>query len=294
MAAILIAVYYYTTGTLTLFSSSTGPAQFQDVLSSIPIRRPFSRSVQIANIIIRLKQFESEAPQIFLLPVLLSLIWRRVSDAHYTFVIASFIVIVSWLLFEGAEINYLMHLLPLLFLGLAIAATVVIKRWKIVTTASFTGIAILFFICSLHDSSNAFVAASGIDQSNYASIHTIEANIATNWHRTGKPRVLTEPITLDRLSQDTNLETMTDHFISFPLRPQPIDSFFKQEHVNFVVLYNSPVYPKNRERDDPFYQDVLRSCRWIASYVGTSGDMGRNYFDQSNWQDTLLLFQWPR
>jgi hypothetical protein len=294
MAAILIAVYYGTTGTLTLFSSSTGPAQFQDVLSSIPIRRPFSRSVQVANIIIRFKQFLSEAPQIFLLPILLPLIWRRASDVRHTFVIASFIVIVSWLLFEGAEINYLMHLLPLLFLGLALAATVVLERWNPVVIASFTGIAILFSIFSFHDSSNAFFAASDIDQSNKANIHAIEANIATNWHGTGKPRVLTEPISLDRLSQDTNIEVMTDHFISFPLRPWPIDSFFKQEHVNYAVLYNSPVYPKNRGRDDPFYQDIMRSGRLIASYVGTGGDMGRNYFGHSNWQDTLFLFQLSR
>jgi hypothetical protein len=294
MAAILIEVYYGTTGTLTLFSSSTGPAQFQDVLSSIPIRRPFSRSVQVANIIIRFKQFLSEAPEVFLLLVLLPFIWRRTSDVRHTFVIASFIVIVSWLLFEGAEINYLMHLLPLLFLGLAIAATGVIKRWNYAAIASFAGIAMLFFTCGFHDSSNALIAASGIDQSDYANIHAIEANIAANWHGNGKPRVLSEPIALDRLSQDTNLETMTDHFISFPLRPQPIDSFFTEEHVNYIVLYNSPVYPKNRERDDPFYQDIMRSGRLLASHLGTSGDMGRNYFGQSNWQDTLLLFQWPQ
>ena len=65
MVAVLIAIYYFTTGKITLFSIAAGPVQFQDVLSSIPIRRPFSRSVQIANVLIRLKQFVSEAPHEF-------------------------------------------------------------------------------------------------------------------------------------------------------------------------------------------------------------------------------------
>ena len=86
---------------------------------------------------------------------------------------------------------------------------------------------------------------------------------------------------------------MTDHFISFPLQSLPLDSFFRKEHVDYIVLYNTPVYPKNRGRDDPFYQAVRSSGRLIATYTGTSGDMGRDYFDHSNWQDTLLLFQLP-
>jgi hypothetical protein len=291
MAAILIAVYYGTTGNLTLFSSSTGPAQFQDVLSSIPIRRPFSRSVQVANIVIRLKQFASEAPQIFLLLMLLPFVWRKSAGVRHTFAIASCVVILSWLLLEGAEINYLMHLLPLLFLGIALAGTVVAERWNYVATSVLTGIAIIFFLFGYHDSSDALASASIIDASNRVNVLAIEASIAASWHGTGKPRVLTEPITLDRLSQDSNIETMTDHFISFPLRTWPLDSFFFQEHVHYAVLYNSPVYPKNRDRDDPFYRSVIHSGRLMATYIGTSGDMGRDYFDRSNWQDTLLLFQ---
>jgi hypothetical protein len=290
VAAILIAVYYATTGNLTLFSVSTGPVQFQDVLSSIPIRRPFSRSVQVANIIIRFKQFVSESPEIFLLPILLPFVVRR-SDARHTFAVASCIVLLSWLLLEGAEINYLMHLLPLLFLGLTLAVNGVVMKWNSVAIVTFSTIAILFVILSYRDSLDALSTASGIDQSNRAIVQAIEANIAANWHGTDKPRVLTEPIALDRLSQDMDIQVMTDHFISFPLRPEPIDSFFWKEHVDYVVLYNSPVYPKNRARDDPFYRDVLRSGRLLGSYLGMSGDMGRDYFDRSHWQDTLLLFQ---
>ncbi len=294
MGMILIGIYYCTTGNLTLFSTSTGPAQFHDVLSSIPIRRPFSRSVQVSNVIIRLKQFASESPQIFLLPALLPFVWKRATNVRYTFAIASGIVLLSWLLLEGAEINYSMQILPLLFLGLALVTTKVVERWKNIGITIFTILVVFTFILSYRDSSNALTNASTIDVSNRANVQAVEAAIAANWRGAGKPRVLTEPVTLDPLSQYANIETMTDHFISFPLQSCSLDSFLLNEQVNYVVLYNSPVYPKHRDRDDPFYQGLERTGHFIARYIGTSGDMGRDYFDHSNWQDTLLLFQYSR
>jgi len=291
MAAILIGIYYCTTGNLTLFSVAAGPVQFQDVLSSIPIRRPFSRSVQVANIIIRLKQFVSEAPQIFLLPLLLPFLLRSRSEVSRTFFMALSIVILSWLLLEGAEINYLMHVLPLLFLALALVVSGVVMRWKGLSAIILCAIAILSFVHGYRDSSDAFACASDLDRSNQEGVQAIEAQIDASWHVIGKPRVATEPISLDRLSQDTNIEAMTDHFISFPLRTEPLNVFFQHERVDYVVLYNSPVYPKDRPRDDPFYRAAASSGTLIGRYVGMSGDMGRDYFNHSNWQNTLLLFQ---
>src|ERR1019366_9167478 len=107
---------------------------------------------------------------------------------------------------------------------------------------------------AMRDSSRALAASSMIDLSNRTGIHEFELSVASSWQGVGKPLVICEPFALDRLSQDTNIEAMTDHFISFPLRFEPFDSFVDQEHVNYAVLYNSPVYPKNRWRDDPFYE----------------------------------------
>jgi hypothetical protein len=294
MMAILIAVYYCTTGNLTLFAVTAGPVQFHDVISSIPIRRPFSRSVQVSNIVIRFKQFVSEAPQAFVLPLLFVIVPRRSSEHRHSFAIAVGIVFLSWLLLEGAEINYLMHLLPLIFLGLALIATTIVDRWGYVGVTVFTLLALVSVRFGFDDSFKAMSTAAAIDRSNRANIHSITESIRSSWQGTGKPRVMCEPFALDRLSQDNSIQAMTDHFISFPLYSQPIDSFFIKEHVNYVVLYNSPVYPKDRMRDDPFYRQVRRSGILMGSYPGTNGDMGRDYFDGLHWQDTLLLFQISR
>jgi hypothetical protein len=290
---LLALVYYLTNGDLTLFSHSAGHVQFQDVLSSIPILRPFSRSVQFSNIIIRIKQFWSESPQIFLLPAIAILVWRKTSKQENTFAIATSIVFLSWLLLEGAEINYLIHILPLLFLWLALAITKLENRWRFLIYP-VAAVGILCSILGFQDSSTALANASAIDASNEKAVHGIEAAIDSTWHRPGKPRVVTEPPSLERLAEDTRLDVMTDHFISFPTRIEPLDSFFTREHVNYVVLYNSPSYPKNRPRDDPFYKTVAAQGHLIATEIGYIGDVGRDYFGNSDWEDTLLLFQLPQ
>ncbi len=286
MLAMLTLVYYLANSSLELFPKSA--SQFHDVLHSIPILRPFSRSVQVANIVTRIRQIIAEAPIVLLLPVIVPFIWRR-GDRH-TFAIASLLVGLSWLLLEGAEINYLIHLLPVMFLGLAIALSRLTERWKYAWIPSLA-IAIIVFTLGWGDSIRALANGSVIDASNREAARVIESQIAESWPRASKPRVLTEPPLLDRLSQDTSIQIMTDHFLSFPLRLEPLDSFFAREHVDYAVLYNSQSYPKDRPRDDPFYQRVARSGQLIARYIGESGDVGRGYFDHTDWSDTLLLFK---
>ena len=286
--AILSTVYYFTTGSLSLFPPSARTGQFHDVLTAIPILRPFSRSVQVANIIIRVKQFVADAPEIFLLSILLPFVWRL--KLKHILAVATSIVVLSWLLLQGAEVNYLIHILPLLFLCLAIAISRFVNRWNYSIWA-FTVIGVLAFLFSVRDSNSALANGTVISQSNQLATGVIERQIESTWDKSGKPLVLTEPPMLDRLSQDTLLRVMTDHFISFPEQDEPFDSFFAREHVNYAVLYNSRVYPKNRPMEDPFYQSVERAGNVIERYVGTSGDIGRSYFQAFTWMDTVLIFK---
>jgi hypothetical protein len=295
MLGILVFVYYVTTGSLTLFAPASGRVQFNDVLSSIPILRPFSRSVQTANIIIRIKQFIAEAPQLYLLllalPVLLNTNWRK--ENRHTFTIASLIVFLSWLLLQGAEITYLIHILPLLALGLALATTKILEygKYQLAIKTLLIVTAVASFIYGLHDALEAKVHAEIIDHSNESAVANISHAIARTWGYPGIPRVVTEPPALDRLSMIASVQTITDHFISFPLNQESLDSFFISEHINYVVLYNSPTYPKDRPLTDSFYQGVCKSATLVDEEIGMTGDAGRSYFHDSPWRDTLLLFK---
>jgi hypothetical protein len=293
---LLAIVYYSTAGNLTLFASSSGHGQVHDVLSSIPILRPFSRSVQISNIVTRAKQFMSEAPQAYLLLLILPLyVHTRKHGVHSTsLALPASIIALSWLFLEGAEINYLIHILPILLLVLAKMIERFVVRSPKIARPLLVAVAITFSVLSVRDAISGGSNAREIERSNQTAVTQIESAINSDWKEIGKARVVTEPPALARLSQDTSIHVMTDHFISFPTRQEPLDSFFHREGVDYVVLYNSPVYPKDRPRDDPFYQDVRRLGTLRLTTIGKAGDIGRDYFQGSDWHDTLLLFSMTR
>ncbi len=290
---LLLIVYYATTGNLTLFVPSSGHMQFHDVLSSIPILRPFSRSVQISNIVIRVKQFASEAPQAYLLLLLLTFYvrFRKSSVESVSVALPASLILLSWLFLEGAEVNYLIHILPLLLLATAIVVERLTAPSPKIVCTFMLAIAISFSVLSVRDAISGRSNAREIDQSNQTATAQIEAAMRSDWKGMETARVVSEPPTLARLSQVSGVDVITDHFISFPTRQEPLDSFLQREHVDYVVLYNSPTYPKDRHRDDPFYQDVHRLGTLRLSVIGKAGDIGRDYFTPSNWQDTVLLFR---
>ncbi|HWF45059.1 MAG TPA: hypothetical protein VG537_10490 [Candidatus Kapabacteria bacterium] len=294
LLGILVLIYYGTIGNLLLFGPTTARSQFHDVLSAIPIMRPLSRSVQVANIVIRFKEFVSEAPQVFLLilvlPLMLTKQWRI---GRHTFAAASLLVFLSWLLLEGAQVTYLMHIMPLLMLGLALVLTrlFVQEKYRRAIVSLFTVIAILVFSFGIHDAVTANANATALARGNMSAVFNIEKSIAATWSDPGKPRVVTEPLTLAALSKDSDIQTITDHFISFPQRSESLNTFFTREYIDYVVLYNSSVYPHDHRQIDPFYLGVKNTSRLIDTEVGTIGDIGRDYFNGSSWKDTLLLFK---
>jgi hypothetical protein len=294
LLGILVLVYYGSTGNLLLFGPTTARSQFQDVLSAIPIMRPLSRSVQVANLVIRFKYFASEAPQVFLLifvlPLMLTKQWWA---GRHSFMAASLIVFLSWLLLEGAQITYLMHVVPLMMLGLILVLTRLLEheKYRRTVVSLFSVIAILAFLFGIQDALHADANATALAHGNISAVSNIEKSIASTWTDPGKPRVVSEPLTLAELSQDSDIQTITDHFISFPQRNESLNTFFTREYIDYVVLYNSSVYPHDHRQIDPFYLGVKNASRLIDTEIGTIGDIGRDYFNGSSWKDTLLLFK---
>lgn len=287
--ALLIVGYYVAGGPHQLLPASAGPNQFRDVITSIPILRPFSRSVQVANLVIRFKQLCAESPQLFLLALAIPLAVRR-SDWKRPLIVACAIVCLSWLLLEGAEINYMMHLLPLLFFVLALGLARMIQRWQpslIVVVLA----AIVCFSFAARDAVVAHAVGSGLDRANEQAVTSIQHWAIMSSSNNARPLVLTEPPTLDKLSQTAELRVMTDHFVSFPTRHEPLDSLLSRLHVDYAVLYDSRAFPKDRARSDSLYRTIRRVGTLLTTEVGTYGDIGRSYFAPTAWPDTILLFK---
>lgn len=289
--AVLAGVYYGTTGTLALLGEHGTHVQFGDVLTSIPILRPFSRSVQIANIVIRAKQVWAEAPQaLIVLP--LALVALIVARPAVTSLVAAFTaVFLSWLLLQGAEVHYLMHIVPVMILVAAVLWTRIVTPRAEIEALTAVILAGVLTILTIRDSNSALAEGTRIARSNDRAVGGVFAAVAEDWQRPGLPVIVTEPAALEGLLKYP-VCLSTDHFISFPKYDLPIDSYLDTIGVDYVVLYNSTAYPKNRPASDPFYQAVRARGQLVDLETGTIGDFGRDYFTRSNFRDTLLVFRW--
>lgn len=139
---ILILAYVAGAKELTLFGHGGGFGSYDFVLRQLPILRPFSRSVQVSNLMERYDLLTNEAPGL-LLAILIAigvavsyLIWRAVlrllhKDVQVTtgldqrfFVTSAFLSLLAWLLLQGARPYYAMHILPV-----AIVAAALVLQW---------------------------------------------------------------------------------------------------------------------------------------------------------------------
>ena len=293
MLAVLLGIYGLTAGSLTLFPGGSHHAQFGDVLSSIPILRPLSRSVQVANIVIRAKQFAAEAPQaLIIVPLFIAaLVFRR--RALGAALVAFALLFCSWLLFQGAEVHYLMHIVPLMIFVSILIWSRMLTSHREAQSLTAVVVAGLVTMIAVRYSNAAFVEGTRVSRATERAVAGLFAAIAGDWQQQGVPLVLSEPPSLEQLTKYP-LRISTDHFLSFPRLAVPDDRYLDTIGVDYVVLYNSPAYPKDRPRDDAFYRAVRARGTLIDLETGTLGDFGRSYFERTTLRDTLLLFRWPR
>ncbi len=299
MFALLLAIYLLTTHSLSLWTFTAGNSQFNDVVHEVPILRPFSRSVQAANLMIRTKFFLTEAPiYLAIIPILIGWIgyslYKKDSKAlHATLAIPVLLVLLSWLFLNGAQITYLTHLLPVL----AFATMVIVNRWtRHLSSALMLGLALAvampLAITATRDARAAEEEANKISNANHVAVARIMAAIRHQGSLRERPRILTEPYSLDALTCYDSIDVATDHFISFPEKRETTSEFLHHNNIRYVVLFNSPAYPKDRPEDDPFYRDVNHACTKVLRVTGTLGDMGRTYFEPSaSLIDTLTLLR---
>jgi hypothetical protein len=306
LAAILAIVYCVTTSGITFLGSTSHGLQFDFIIKETPILRPFSRSVQVANIIIRLKLFASEAPGVLVLAGLdvVLLIWLKIKhrgielfSATERFVFSSTaVVMLSWLYLQIASVTYTAHILTVLVFAMCILLARLLPRIAAAKTlapiAALCGLALGYI--GMHDAATAAVSGGLLSGNNRTAMASIVLEIKTDAHTHGivKPLVVVETPALHEIQTDTGLEVMTDHFSGFRTSNASLLDILKAQHVDYAVLYNSNRYPKNRYELDEFFQTVTRSSDLIAKRTSPLFDMGNSYFDSSDRaMDTLLLYR---
>jgi hypothetical protein len=306
-ALILFGIYTITSSGITVFGSSSQGLQFIKVVQETPILRPFSRSVQVANLLIRAKLFWREAPGFLLFGFIVTLLYAAVKLRNRNasvfswaerFVLASTVVVLlSWLYLQAAGVTYTMHILPLLTFTLTLVLSASLRQFGRVSTI----IPALTLICggvlfgfALVDSNTALVSGSSLTKNNSSAMTDIRAIIHTDaiQHGLTKPLVIAETPALHDLLADTTLTVMTDHFTAFQTSTTPFSQIMQQEGAKYAVLFTSDHYPKNRYTMDEFFQAVNATGTIIGRRSGVLFDMGSSYFEPSKQAiDTLIVFR---
>ena len=303
MFTLLISIYALSGTPVSLFGPSSASNQFQGVAAGLPILRPLSRSVQVANLLERFHGLWAEAPAFLVLlamGVIFKIAIRRsqvLMPREGWLLGAAFVVAIGWLLFESPALYYYVQVLPLLIAALI---TMIAARLRINLIFSviigIAGVCLSYF--AMRDTAQAASISKILEQDNHIALQNALNTIEEDWHSNARPTVLAQNPAIDWLDHDPRVQLMTAHLVSFPVSNAPIAGTLRALGVNYVILYAA--------HDGNIYSADERVLRPIADSVGTilfrqTGtlfDVHRDYFsppvlNDTLPEDTLILYKLP-
>jgi hypothetical protein len=309
VALLLFGIYYVSGAPITLFGSASHHIQFQSVVQELPILRPFSRSVQVNNLALRLKGFASEAPQVLIALVLTMLcsivvIIRSRGNSEFRmpegmrFLIgATCISVISWLLFQSYAIYYYLHILPVLALAIGATLAFCIERMFASERAWMISGALIIATLGLahvgfYDALSASASGHQLTRSNQNALTEMTRLIEADHTTTDKPLVLAQnPATAWFLSEP-NLRVMTAHFIGFPSDDLSPTETIRKEGVRFMLLYTTVRTQNYSEEIAPLKHAADSIAVKVKTITGTLFDADRDYFhlDLAS-VDTMTLYK---
>ena len=301
MLGMFVAIYAISGAPFSLYGPSSAPNQFQSVAAELPILRPFSRSVQVANILGRIQGLWSEAPAFLMLAVVaivLCFVKRSSVEKSQmgTWISSAAIAIaLAWLLFESPALYYYVQVVPLFIVALVVGIS---RRWKLAPATLSIVVGISMALCGfgIIDSIRAERAAHAIENGNCLALSEALDSIRSNTHSSDAPIVLAQNPAIAILEHDKNIRLMTAHLVSFPITNEPIVNVLEKLHAQYILLYAA--------HDGSVYSADYHVLRPIADSIGTimfrkTGmlfDVHRDYFvepafSKDSSQDTLLLYK---
>ncbi|GEM_PF-2357730 len=318
LGALLLSIAYYLgAGEYSLFGRGGNMGSYSFVIGQIPIMRPFSRNVQLSNLIERHSLFRADAPGLLLLitVALLAVIaykikqWQFsrngrhlriiISDQQRFFLSAAILCTFTWLLFEGSRPYYLFHIVPLLIIAIAI----ILQLWSDVFDGKWYGewvAAGMLVVATIIGAQGAmppstFGEAVANDQSQ--AVHQLLKSATTS--HSEKSRILFDVAGLARALQDTSRQVLTLDMFAPPPNAEALVNKLHSNHIDFVALRSSRV-SSPFEPGRALIPHILDSIGEVQdSALGFFYDDGRTYtanltmmIDQG--LDTLRLYRVER
>jgi len=303
MLAILFSVYAISGAPVTLFGNSVASNQFQSVAGGLPILRPFSRSVQLANILERLHGLWFEAPTFLILIVVtiaIQIIFLSKAEKSHkaSFIYGAAIAIaISWLLFESPALYYFFQVIPIFIVVLFIEFNKQLQGTKVTQMASIA-IAIVLCYFGVSDTMRAAHLSKAIEQDNSVAIASALDSIKAETKQGTIPIVLAQNPAIAIVEHEKNVRLMTAHLVSFPTSSKSIADVLKDVGVSYMILY-APHDRLSYSLDYHVLRPIADSIGTIVlRKTGTMFDVHRDYFSEQTDdrqfalnQDTMILYR---
>jgi hypothetical protein len=287
-----IFLQWITQGTLQLFGKTRGKGFLANV-AEVPLLRPFSRSVQAANLAQRVHVFSDLAIFILVVAVcslIVAILTRqKVAGKKQASVSRSMLtpgvlaILLSWMFLESsAPTSYLIYVLPVLvLLSMKVldrdhGSSALVGRRNIVVAL------LLLVVCSgafsYIGSHTGERLGSIVTTSNERAITNAISAIRTDSHEQA-PLVLAFNPAISRLLNQQDVRVMTTQFIEYPATELSPHDLLKSLGVRYLLLYRSALKPYYMREVGPLDTLAQQFGKPIATSAGIFTDIGRSYFE---------------
>ncbi len=291
--ALLAAAYMAANHELVIFGMAAGDNQAHAYLEHLPILHVFSWSAQSHQLGAKLYYLWHEAPPfvivlpLILLSEILLLIKKQRHAVTLFLTICLFLTLIDAALLQSTLPYYLIHFLPLA----ALTFVAHIQEWTklsfikpIVAIASFV-VALEICVIWLPELSNAGHMGKRLGDANTAAVQAAIEFASRNWiEGSKKPLILAQGPAVHELLRDPSLNVMSEAFLFFPVRQEPVDSILRDAGVQYIIDYDKPMTPA--------YEQAVHTWKPIFMRSGPLLDRTLNYFhDTTSELDTLTLYE---
>jgi hypothetical protein len=310
---VLSIAYVVGSGEFSLFGRGGRSGIFSFVLNEVPILRPFSRNVQVSNLMERCHLFQTDLPGmlillgISLLLIVVYLLLQRqlrgqemvlATHGQIFFLASTALCALSWLLMQGSRPYYLFHIVPLLLIGCGI----MLELWREFFSNRWFGevgaIIVMIFatVLGMGQAIPSPVLGETIARDQQSAIARLLREAIIDSHR--KSRILLDVAGLDRALVDTTREVLTLDMFQPPSNVAALVCKLRSNTIDYVLLRSSPIGTPF-EPGRMLIPHVLDSIGAVRdSALGLFYDDGRSYdasFGQLMDQglDTLRLYRVP-
>ncbi len=288
---ILSIAYVIGAGEFSLFGKGGKAGIFSFVLNEVPILRPFSRNVQVSNLMERIHLFQMDAPGTLMLlggALLVFIIYQfrlcrehvvdsAISRRQNFFLVCVLICTLSWLLMQGSRPYYLFHIVPLLLIG----GLIILEIWRETFSTRWFGemgaiivMLIAIFLGMDHAIPNPALGQA-IAHDQQSAISRLLGEVGISSHR--RSRILLDVAGLDRALVDTSHKVLTLDMFQPPPNAEALVGKLRSNGIDYVLLRSSPLGTPF-EPGRALIPHVLDSIGIVQdSALGIFYDDGRSY-----------------